>query len=176
MSRASRWMVLCKSRSFDTLSEHRTDPHPAFTVRRTTRPFIRASRRGGGRIIRSGIGTATMGKGSRYSLRFLPALLRKGWSRTNFAHLHPASIHPRAATGYWPYDMLTNIPMFWQGRLSTWTLRAPPETETKEDRWIAYDETINAYVIFVLRYFAWTFFCAPKSSSVPTFNRVRSFP
>lgn len=32
-------------------------------------------------------------------------------------HLHPVSTH--AATGYWPYDMLTNIPMFSKDRLST---------------------------------------------------------
>lgn len=32
-------------------------------------------------------------------------------------HLHPAFTH--AATGYWPYDMLTNIPIFSKDRLST---------------------------------------------------------
>lgn len=102
--------------------------HPALTVSRTTRPSVRVSRlsertNNTGPVSRRHNG----GKGSgRHSLRF-SGVITEGLVTGKLAHLHPASIHPRGvATGYWPYDMLTNIPIFWEDRLSTWTCSHQP--------------------------------------------------
>lgn len=85
-------------------------PHRAFTVSQAMRPPPR----------RANVDTmcillyrdVTMQKGS------CSPFFRRYYGRVGLLlHLHSASTH--AATGYWPYDMLTNIPMFSKDRLST---------------------------------------------------------